>query len=66
MTEKWPKNIDQFINDFLHRIMKEMQLLMDERYPLYINCHGMGNLSYLLENRCLITLEGGEAPMAYC
>ena len=41
------QNIDHLINDLLHRIMKEMQLLMGERYPLYINCHGIENLSYL-------------------
>ena len=45
--------------------MKEMQLLMGERYPLGINCHGIENLSYLFENRCRLTLEGGETPMAY-
>ena len=59
------QNVDQFINEFLHRITKEMQLLMGERYPLYINGHGIENLSYLFENRCLITLEGGETFMAY-
>ena len=60
------QNIDQFINDLSHRIMKEMQLLMGERYPLGINFLGIENLSYLFENRCLITLQGGETPMAYC
>ena len=60
------QNIDQSINDSSYGIMKEMQLLMGERYPLYINCHGIENLLYLFENRCLINLEGGEAPMAYC
>ena len=60
------KNIDQFINDLSHRIMKEMQLLMGERYPLGINFLGIENPSYLFENQCLITLEGGETPMAYC
>ena len=60
------QNIDQFINDFSHRLMKEMQLLMGKRYPLGINCPGKENLSYLFENQCLITLEGGETPMAYC
>ena len=60
------QNIDQFINDLSHRIMKEMQLLMAERYPLRINFLGIENLSYLFENRFLITLEGGETPMAYC
>ena len=60
------QNIDQFINDLSHRIMKEMQLLMGERYPLGINFLGIENLSYSFENRCLITLEGGEMPMAYC
>ena len=60
------QNIDQFINDFSHRIMKEMQLLMGERYPLGINCLWIENLSYLFENRCLITLDGGETLMAYC
>ena len=60
------QNIDQFINDLSHRIMKEMQLLMGERYPLGINFLGIENLSYLFENRCLIALEEGETPMAYC
>ena len=60
------KNIDQFINDLSHRIMKEMQLLIGERYPLGINFLGIENLSYLFENQCLITLEGDETPMAYC
>ena len=60
------QNIDQFINEFLHRITKEMQLLVGNRYPLYINGHGIENLSYSFENRCLITLEGGETLMAYC
>ena len=53
------------MSDFSYRIMKEMQLLMGERYPLYINCHGIENLWYLFENRCLTTLEGGETPNAY-
>ena len=44
------QNIDQFMNDFLHRMIKEMQLLMGERYPLYINFHGIENLLYLFEN----------------
>ena len=60
------QNIDQFINDLSHGIMKEMQLLMGERDPQGINLLGIENLSYLLENRCLITLEGGVTPMAYC
>ena len=60
------KNIDQFINDLSHRIMKEMQLLMGERYPLGVNFLGIENLSYLFENLCLVTLEGGKTPMAYC
>ena len=47
-------------------MMKEMQVLMGERYSLVINCLGIENLSCLFENQCLITLEGGEAPMAYC
>ena len=59
------QSIDQFINDFSYRKMKEMQLLVGERFPLYINCHGVENLSYLFEDRCLVTLEGGETPMAY-
>ena len=63
---KMTNKIDQFINDFSHRIMKEMQLLMGERYPLGINCIGIENLLHLFENRCLTTLEGGETPMAYC
>ena len=37
MTEKIAQNINQCINDFLHRIMKEMQRLMGERYPPYID-----------------------------
>ena len=53
------QNIDQFISDLSHRIMKEMQLLMGERYPRYINCHRIENRSYLFENRFLITHEGG-------
>ena len=57
------QNIDQCINDFSHRIMKEMQLLMGERFVLGINCLGIENLSYLFENQCLITLEGGETPI---
>ena len=60
------QNIDQCINDLSHRIMKEMQLLMGEKYPLGINLLGIENLSYLFANRCLITLEGDETPMAYC
>ena len=60
------QNIDECINDLSHRIMKEMQLLMGERYPLGINFLGIENLSYVVENRCLITLEGGEMLMAYC
>ena len=60
------ENIDQSLNDFSHRIMKEMQLLMDERYPLGINCLGIENLSYLFENQSLRTLERGETPMANC
>ena len=60
------QNIDQCINDLSHRIMKEMQLLMGERYPLGINFLGIENLSHVFENRCLITLEGGETLMAYC
>ena len=44
------QNIDQFINDLSHRIMKEMQLLMGERYPPGINFLGIENLSYLFEN----------------
>ena len=51
------ENIDQSINDFSHRIMKEMQLLTGERYPLGINCLGTENLSYLFENRCLRLLR---------
>ena len=54
------QNIDQFINDLLHRIMKEMQLLMGERHSLGIKILGIENLSYVFENRCLITLEEGE------
>ena len=60
------QNIDQCINDFSYTIMKEMQLLMSERYPLGINCLGLENHSYLFENRCLITIEVGETPIAYC
>ena len=60
------QNIDEFINDFLHRITKEMQLLMGERYPLGINCLGIENLLYLFENGRLITLEGRETLMTYC
>ena len=60
------QNIDQIINDFSHRIMKAMQVLMGKRYHLNINCHAIENFSYLFEDRRLITLEGGETPMAYC
>ena len=60
------QNIDQCINDLAHRIMKEMQLLMGERYPQGINFLGTENLSYVFENRCLIALDGGETLMAYC
>ena len=60
------QNIDQCINDLAHRIMKEMQLVMGERYPQGINFLGTENLSYVFENRCLITLDGGETLMAYC
>ena len=60
------QNIDQCINDFSHKIMKEMQLLMGERYPLGINYLGIENLSHLFENRFLIALKGGETPMVYC
>ena len=60
------QNIDQCINDFSHKITEEMQFLMGERYPLGINFLGIENLSHLFENRCLIVLEGGETPMAYC
>ena len=60
------KNIDKCINDFSHRIMKEKQVFMGDRYPLGINYLGTENLSYLFENQCLITLEEGEMPMAYC
>ena len=60
------QNIDQCINDLSHRIMKEMQLLMGERYPIGIDFLGIENPSDVFENRCLITLEGGETLMAYC
>ena len=60
------QNINQCINDLSHRIMKEMQLLMGEGYPLGIDFLGIENPSYVFENRCVITLEGGETLMAYC
>ena len=60
------QNIDQCINDFSHKIIKEMQFLIGERYPLGINFLAIENLSHLFENRCLIALEGKETPMAYC
>ena len=63
---KMAQNIDQCINDFSDKIIKEMQFLMGERYPLGINFLGIENLSHLFENRYLIALEGGETPMAYC
>ena len=44
------KIINQSINDSSRRKMKEMQLLMGERYPPDINCHGIENLPYLFEN----------------
>ena len=56
------QNIDQFINDFWHRIIKEMQLHMGERYPLYINCHGIENLSYCLKNDVFQLLREVERP----
>ena len=46
------QNIDQCINDFSHRIMKEMQLLMGERYPLYIYCHGFVRCESLRFDQC--------------
>ena len=58
------ENIDQSINDFSHRIMKEMQLLMGERYPLGINCLGIENLSYLFENQS--TYMGAKARSSDC
>ena len=60
------QNIDQCISDLAHRIMKEIQLLIGERYPQGINFLGTENLSYVFEDRCLITLEGSETLMAYC
>ena len=60
------KNIDQSIKDSSHKIMKEMQLLSGKRYPPHIICHEIESLSHLFQNRCLITLEGGETPIAYC
>ena len=59
-------NIDQSIIESSHRIMNEMQFLMGGRYPPDINCHGSENLPYVFEYRCLITLEEGETPIAYC
>ena len=50
------QNIDQCINDLSHKIIKEMQFLMGERYPLGINFLGIENLSHLFENRGLIAL----------
>ena len=44
----------------------EMQLLMGETYIPHINCHVIENLPYLFENRCLITVEESETPIAYC
>ena len=38
---------------------------MGERYPLCINGHGIENLSYLFENKCLVALDGGETLTAY-
>ena len=62
MTEKIAENINQCINDFSHRIMREMQFLMGERYPLGIDCLGIVSLSCLFENQCLITIEGRKRP----
>ena len=39
---------------------------MDERYPLHIYYHGTEDLQHLFENLCLIALERGETPFAYC
>ena len=63
---KMAENTDESINDSSHRMLKEMQLLMGGRYPPDINCDANENLPYLFENRCLIALEGGETPIAYC
>ena len=60
------KNIDQSMNDSSHKIMKEMQLLTGKRYHPDVNCHGIDDLLYLFENRCLTTLERGEMLIAYC
>ena len=57
------ENSDQSINNSSHRIMKEMQLLMGERYASFINCHRIENLPNLFENRCLITLEEVRRPL---
>ena len=34
-----------------------MQLLKGERSPLYINGHGIENISNVFEDQCLIALE---------
>ena len=51
---KIAKNIDQCINDFSHKMIKEMQFLLGERYPLGINFLRIENLLHLFENQCLI------------
>ena len=51
-----------------HRIMKKVQFLTDERYPQYIYCHEIENISYLCGNRRFITIESGERLLriAHC
>ena len=57
------QNIDQSINDSSHKIMQEMQLLMDESYPLYINCHGIEIFGICLKVDVLSHLREVKRPL---
>ena len=47
--------------------MEKKQLLVGEGVILYICCHGIENLLFLLEDLCLLILERrGEIAIAYC
>ena len=58
--------MDQILKDSSLRSIKKMHFFMGERYPLYSYCHGTENLRYFVEICCPVTLERGEAPIAYC
>ena len=59
LTEKSPKILDHIIKDSSHRTTKKM------RYPLHIYSHRIENLN-ISSKICLMTLERGETPIAYC